>query len=145
MSVLASETQLDYVGIDSREFRLIQELILERVIKPKIKAQLVDASHHEINQTSEEFLSAKRKFLVIGMWSFTELSLEERGLFQKLIKNSQVAVFAHNMSFGLVENMEYLAHLSELLGKKMISWALPEILGPELPTYMKRHRVTMLV
>ena len=87
----------------------------------------------------EKFLSG-RKFCFISKWAFSETSMPLRLDFEKLLKQSEFALFVSNTFMSGVDNEKYFYDLSKrMTSYDYLTTHLHDI--DNLPNFMKKHKV----
>ena len=80
-----------------------------------------------------------RKFCFISKWAFTETSISLRLDFEKLLNQSEFALFISNTFMSGVDNEKYFYNLSKrMVNHDYFSTNLYDI--DNLPNFMKKHK-----
>jgi len=84
------------------------------------------------------------KYSLFAFWSFTEVNLEERIHYFKLIKRAETTIITCNKNFEGADNFLFLEKMSQILGLRAQYVEFVEIFGTKIPKYLQAHRLYVL-
>jgi hypothetical protein len=138
---LLSKSALEIHSFDTFEMQNVAKYVESNVIQPRKKTQ-----YHAMNLASRNWttLPSDVNYFVIAFYSFTEVNIDERKKYFKLIENAEYSIIATNQQFEGVSNFDFIEKLARELNQKVIYLGLQDIFGSAIPNYVKNHRIYLL-
>lgn len=141
-SLILSQESVTYFSYDTFEMQLLQKRISSEILDTDLKLDFVPTN---LATDGEEPLRVpENKYSLFAFWSFTEVDIRDRERFKNLFKLAEYAVVVSNPVFEGTNNFEYLQSLGRDIGKEVSSVSLEKVLGSQIPSYMKSHRIFLL-
>jgi len=130
-----------YYSYDFREMQHIQRYIGDFMSIPHnfLRFHTVNANNKEL-----KISVPNTKYSLFAFWSFTEVNLEERIHYFKLIKRAETTIITCNKNFEGADNFLFLEKMSQILGLRAQYVEFVEIFGTKIPKYLQAHRLYVL-
>jgi hypothetical protein len=140
-SLVLSQTNLQYTSYDTFEMQLLQSRIANEILGKTSKLSFVPTNLANRNP----YLSTPSgDYCVYAFWSFTEVEIEEREQFRNLFRFAKYSIIISNSIFEGTDNFKYLKSFGEEMNKTVVSVALNNVLGDEIPKYLRSHKIFLL-
>ena len=141
-SLVLSQENMTYFSYDTFEMQLLQKRISSEILDKQLKLEFVPTN---LSADGERPLPVPdSKYSLFAYWSFTEVEIRDRERFKNLFRFAEYAIVVSNPTFEGTDNFEYLQNLGREIAKEISSVSLDKVLGPQIPSYMKSHRIFLL-
>jgi len=141
-SLILSQESVTYFSYDTFEMQLLQKRISSQILGTDLKLDFVPTN---LAMDGEEPLRVpENKYSLFAFWSFTEVDIRDRERFKNLFMFAEYAIVVSNPMFEGTNNFEYLQNLGRDIGKEVSSLSLGGVLGSQIPTYMKSHKIFLI-
>jgi hypothetical protein len=140
ITALLSDIAPEIHSFDSYEMQFIAKFIEKEVIKPKI-----GFTYHPINlEMLQQHKMDNSEFALLAFYSLTEVNQNEREHYFHLLQQAKYIIVAANNNFEGINNFVYLENLALRLNKECHFIQLDYVLGCEIPSYMRTHRLYLI-
>jgi hypothetical protein len=132
-----------FYSYDTFEMQLLQEKIACEVLGSASGMEFVPTN---LSLDGDKMLRVpSESYCVYALWSFTEIEIQDRNRFMQLIKNAEYSIIVSNILFEGTNNHEYLVEMALKLDKRVLSVPLLDVLGSEIPNFMKQHKIFLFI
>ena len=140
-SVLLSD-RVTYTGIDTPEMSEIFKVIVSNLFLKNGNIRVIQNDILAIESLENELQSVN--FSVFGQWSFSEIPINLRENYFRLIAHSRISFFTSNAKLNDIDNFLFFEDLSVKLSKSLEILSIQDVLGDYLPSYLAKHQVFIL-